>query len=119
MTDPNILTTNRERTKRRIVTVALLALIGAETYMVASDFSFVRLFRQNHDTRSAVAELARSKNGVRVQLSDALTWDDAFKGQVLHEGETVMTLQGGQADIAFLSGILALLLEKRRSSRSR
>lgn len=112
MTDPHILATNRDRTKRRIVGAVFALMIGVECYWVASDFSFVRMFRQNSDARSAVAEMVRSKNEVRVQLSDAMTWDNAAAGQVLHEGETVMTLKGGQADIAFLNGLGVTLGEE-------
>ncbi len=105
MTEQLILTTNQGRSKRRIAGALLLALIGAETYLLISDFSIARLIWKSRESGPRIAEIARSKKSVRVQHSDALTWDDASTGQPLHEGETVMTLSGAQADIAFLSGL--------------
>ncbi len=99
---------NRSRAKWRLIAAGLALALGVEIYLLVYDIPILRDPDMNRVVSGArgaiVAELVDRKNVVRIQEAGDIVWEDISPGQKLHQSQSVLTLEGAQAQIAFLDG---------------
>jgi hypothetical protein len=99
------ITTNPERAKRSLPAFVLLVGLAAEIYFLLGDFSPGQPSPNGAATTAPpIGELVERRAAVMLQNEGELVWESARDNQTLYRRQSVLTPQGGKAEIAFLDG---------------
>jgi hypothetical protein len=83
----------------------LLLGLAAEIYFLLGDLGPGRgPARANAPSASPIGELVSRREAVKLQNEGELVWDDAHDSETLYRRQSLLTPQGGKAEVAFLDG---------------
>lgn len=105
--------TNPGRAKRSLPTFVLLLGLAAETYFLLNDLSPGRKPASDSSAQAPpIGELVTRQNSVKVQNEGELVWEETQNKQTLYRRQSLLTLEGSRAEVAFLDGTGLMVDEK-------
>ncbi len=103
----NSITLNDGRAKTTLLATLTLGVgLAIEVFYLLNDIPLWNPPSSRSFTPSTppIAELMTRQNDVKTQAPDELVWNEAREGQTLYRRQSVLTLEGSKAEIAFLDG---------------
>ncbi|MBY0471039.1 FecR domain-containing protein [bacterium] len=103
------ITTNPNRTKKRLATTLIWAALIVEVYLLLNDVPILNLWQSGNSNDhplfgQAIADLVTRKNSVHLQNPNQLIWEETKSGQPLFQDQSILTQEKSEAEIAFQDG---------------